>query len=324
MRVGLVLGGGGMFGLAYHAGALAALANDLRWDPRDADVVVGTSAGSIIGALLRVGVPAHDLAASMVGVALLETPPPLAAGLTNRLPAPPFGLRDVLRLPRLPAFGVVARLARPWTIDPVAAAVSVVPDGHADVFEHVPLLAALPRAWPDRPLWVTGVRQHDLQRVVFGHRSARRPALGDAVAASCAVPGYFRPVPVDGIRYLDGGVRSPTNADVLASADVDLAIVLSPLSSQGSGTPASQVPLRRYAARKVGNEQRRLEAAGIRTVVLAPGADVTGPFGSGLLLQDRVRELTTASFLDTGRQLAHPDVADALADLRPTAHAGSA
>jgi predicted acylesterase/phospholipase RssA len=51
--IGLVLGAGGMSGQAYHAGALAALAHDTGWDPRTADVVVGTSAGAVTGALLR-------------------------------------------------------------------------------------------------------------------------------------------------------------------------------------------------------------------------------------------------------------------------------
>ena len=62
MRVGLVLGGGGAVGLAYHAAALAALEHELEWDPRDAEVIVGTSAGAVIAALLRRGVSAADLA----------------------------------------------------------------------------------------------------------------------------------------------------------------------------------------------------------------------------------------------------------------------
>ena len=62
-RIGLVLGGGGIAGMAFHAGVLLALHHDLGWDARDADVIVGTSAGSIVGALLRAGVTPEDLAA---------------------------------------------------------------------------------------------------------------------------------------------------------------------------------------------------------------------------------------------------------------------
>src|SRR5580693_8744093 len=66
--VGLVLGAGGVVGQAYQAGVLAGLERQAGWDPRDADLIVGTSAGSVTGAALRVGVPATDLAASTYGV----------------------------------------------------------------------------------------------------------------------------------------------------------------------------------------------------------------------------------------------------------------
>ncbi len=66
--VGLVLGAGGVVGQAYQAGVLAALQREAGWDARDASIIVGTSAGSVTGAALRVGVPATDLAASLYGV----------------------------------------------------------------------------------------------------------------------------------------------------------------------------------------------------------------------------------------------------------------
>jgi len=66
--IGLVLGAGGVVGQAYQAGVLAALEREIGWDPRLATIVVGTSAGSVTGAALRVGVPATDLAASLYGV----------------------------------------------------------------------------------------------------------------------------------------------------------------------------------------------------------------------------------------------------------------
>ena len=67
MKIGLVLGAGGVTGGAYIAGALAALENDLGFDARSADVIVGTSAGALIGALLRSGISAGDLAAWTIG-----------------------------------------------------------------------------------------------------------------------------------------------------------------------------------------------------------------------------------------------------------------
>ena len=108
-KVGLVLGAGGLVGLAHHAGTLAALENDLRWDPRSADVIVGSSAGSLIGTLLRSGISALELAAWCVGPSddpLLarvrqmeeELPPLGVGGLFRRWSAPGTAFwRRVLR-----------------------------------------------------------------------------------------------------------------------------------------------------------------------------------------------------------------------------------
>src|SRR5580692_1368284 len=70
--IGLVLGAGGVVGQAYHAGTLAALEQVKGWDPREASIIVGTSAGSVTATLLRVGVPASDLAATETGETLSE------------------------------------------------------------------------------------------------------------------------------------------------------------------------------------------------------------------------------------------------------------
>src|ERR1700679_3079396 len=93
--IGLVLGAGGVVGQAYQAGVLSALQRETGWDPRQATIIVGTSAGSVTGAALRVGVPATDLAASLYGVptsrrggAILRTggpsPPRRSARCCNR------------------------------------------------------------------------------------------------------------------------------------------------------------------------------------------------------------------------------------------------
>src|SRR5437868_2709839 len=102
-RVALVLGGGGAMGAAYHAGALTALEQDLGWDAREAAVIVGTSAGSLVGALLRMDVPSSDLAALTVGAAALAASPALVASLSDRPEFPPVTLGSFLRLPRLPS-----------------------------------------------------------------------------------------------------------------------------------------------------------------------------------------------------------------------------
>src|SRR5688572_10729712 len=102
-RVGLVLGAGGVVGQAYHAGVLAALELDLGWDPRTADVIVGSSAGAVTGALLRLGVSSEDLAAWAVDAPLsLESGDLHEALAQGDKEFPPLTWRDLLRRWRLP------------------------------------------------------------------------------------------------------------------------------------------------------------------------------------------------------------------------------
>src|SRR6478735_12821583 len=107
--IGLVLGAGGVVGQAYHAGVLAMLEHDIGWDPRKADVIVGTSAGSITGMLLRVGIPAAELAAWTVRAPLSAEGRVLHQIAGTDVPEfPPFRpLHMVRRLPAPPGWGVV-------------------------------------------------------------------------------------------------------------------------------------------------------------------------------------------------------------------------
>jgi NTE family protein len=307
MRVGLVLGGGGVVGMAYHAGALAALEHDLGWDPRSADVVVGTSAGSVVGALLRRGVPATDLATIAVGAEPRSSPPGVVRALRERPEFPPVRLSSLLiRPPRLPSPALVtAWLRRPWRLDPVSALASVIPDGRLDLAEHaVALEEVLGSPWPDAALWVCTVRKHDLRRIVMGRDVT--PRLASAVAASCAIPGYFRPVDIDGVAYIDGGVRSPTNADVLRRADLDLAVILSPMSGRALPSPSVGTVVRRHARGKVEAERAKLEAAGIATLLIEPGPEVIRALGLDFMSHARVEQIVGTAFLDTGDQLRLP------------------
>ena len=258
MRIGLVLGGGGVVGLAYHAAALAAIEHDLGWDPRRADVVVGTSAGSLVGAMLRRGIPASDLSAIAVGAEPWASPPAVVRALADRPDFPPVRLLSLLgRPPRVPSVGLVtAWLRRPWRLDPVTALASVVPDGTLDLAEHAAAIEeVLGSPWPPDELWVCAVRHRDLRRIVMGRDIV--PRLSSAVTASCAIPGYFRPVEVDGERYVDGGVRSPTNADVLRHTALDLAVIISPMSGRDLRSVGVGPLVRRHARGKLEAERAR-------------------------------------------------------------------
>lgn len=318
MRVGLVLGAGGVTGLAYHAAALAALDHQLGWDPRTAEVVTGTSAGSVVAALLRRGIPAADLSAIALGDEPTSAPGAVARALRDRPELPPVRLHSLVgRPPRLPSRALIgAWLRRPWRVDPVTAIASVIPDGTLDLVEHASALdELLGSRWPDHDLWVCTVRQNDLRRVVMG-RDAAAP-LSPAVAASCAIPGYFRPVQIGRETFIDGGVRSPTNADILRRRALDLAIIVSPMSGHGLGLGATAL-IRRHARAKLDGERKRLLAAGIPSLVIEPGPDVIEVLGSDFMSDARADAIVSAAFADTVEQLRAPVARALLAGLVDT------
>ncbi len=315
MKVGLVLGGGGVIGLTYHAAALAAMELDLGWDPRTADVVVGTSAGSIAASLLRTGVPASDLVAITVGAEALSSPVGTAEALRDRPDFPPVRPGSFLGLPRLPHPALVASwVRRPWRVDPFKALVSMLPEGTLDLAEQTAAIdTLLGDDWPADDLWVCTVRQDDLRRVVFGRDA--EGSLARAVCASCAVPGYFRPVRVDGRAYVDGGVRSPTNADVLRRRDLDLVIIVSPMSGRELGLVGVGNVVRRRSRRTAQDERRVLAKAGIPSVLIEPGPEVIAALGADFMSNANTDAIVLSAFLDTGEQLWAPENAALLAGL---------
>jgi NTE family protein len=110
---------------------------------------------------------------------------------------------------------------------------------------------------------------------VFGRAGAPVVTVGQAVEASCAVPGYFAPVSIDGTRYVDGGMHSTTNADLAASLEPppDLAIVSAPMSAVTGAVPRSQAfSIRHYVRRQLAGEVAALRAVGVKTITFQPTA----------------------------------------------------
>jgi NTE family protein len=315
-RVGLVLGGGGVVGQAYHSGVLAVLEHDLGFDARRVDVVVGTSAGSITGTLLRLGVSAEDLAAWTVKAPLSGEGDVMRHVAATPVPElAPFRPLDVLRRPlRLPGPSMVHRaLTRPWQFRPMAAGMTLLAPGQHDIVEQLAALRELEEqapGWPAAPLWITAVRRRDGRRVVFGRPGTPEAPLHLAVAASCAVPGYFAPVRIGGRGYVDGGVHSPTNAAVLRGLGLDVVLVVSPMSGSAGWRPDLYAAARRHATRLLHREVRALQADGIRTVVFAPGPREQQVMGNDMMSRARLNEVIQESFLAAGRRAAEPEVAD--------------
>lgn len=318
-RVGLVLGAGGVTGGAFHAGVLAALEAEVGWDPRRAGVLVGTSAGSVTASTLRAGLSGADLLARAEGRPLS----PAGRDLMERVGPPhrPAPLRPSTT-PRPPAevAATLGRaLARPLSVRPAVLMASLMPEGAVTTDAISKAIGVLfPDRWPAEPLWLCAVRQSDGRRVVFGREA--RPEVPDAVAASCAIPGYYAPVEIDGDTYIDGAVHSPTNADVLADAvaglELDVVVVSSPMSRQGRQLrPGVFDPVRAWAGGLLDGEVLRLRRRGVHVVLFEPSPDDLAVMGSNAMDPDRRAVVARHAFDSTRRHLDTPSVRSALAAL---------
>ncbi len=275
MRIGFVLGAGGATGHGFHTGVLAALADVAGIEAHDAELLVGTSAGSMVSALLRAGLHADDLYARALG----EPPSARVRDVLGRLGPPPASMPRPRRPgPPRPASlnGLLAAGLRPWNARAGTVAAALVPEGTMSSESiSAPLRRVFGGHWPDRPTWICAVRLDDGKRVVFGREHiAADPA--DAVAASCAVPGWFSPVSIAGTRYVDGGAWSPTNADLVADQELDLVIVSSPMSSTPSASLRRvDAPARLLHHGYLLAEVARLRRRGLRVLSIEPtGADL--------------------------------------------------
>ena len=220
-RYALVLGGGGVTGIAWETGLIHGL-REQGVDLTAADLLVGTSAGSVVGAQLATGLTPSALYAR-------QTTPPDPA--LERAPAIDLSALMSMFATQPPATGplspeVCARIGQ------LALAAPTEPEES----RLNAISARLPiQDWSERKLQITTVDAAD-GRFVIWDKDAGVPLLL-AVASSCAVPMIYPPITIDGRRYIDGGVRSGTNADL--ASGYPLVIVIAPMA----GTPATQAVL---------------------------------------------------------------------------------
>lgn len=302
--IGLILGAGGLTGQAYHAGVLSGIEQATGWDPRSASLIVGTSAGSAAGMYLRLGLSAPDFAALL----RQEELSPAGAELVGRLG--PTGDWTVPTVPRgwnAPHPHLLGQLVRaPWRVRPEALLGVNIPTGRISTESWTAALRPLAGAeWPAEPLWICSVRMDDTRRVVFGRADAPVTDVATAVGASSAIPGYFAPVVIHGRRYVDGGVHSPTNADVVVREPLDLVIVSSPMStSRHAPVRNPSHAARRHFRGRLGQEVRRLERAGIAVVVYQPSEEDLGIMGGRAMDSSRTAEVVRQARVTTLRRLA--------------------
>ncbi len=249
MTSGVVLGGGGIAGVAWEAGIVIGLRR-AGVDLSSAEVIVGTSAGSIVGSHVAFATDLQALAALTSARTGAETAAMPAVDL------------DVILNALAPLFD--------QALDPAearrrvgAAARATAGDEEAHIARIASLLPAAER-WPQRRLLVTAVDTESGEPVAW-HGGSGVP-LGRAVAASCAVPAVYPPVTIGGRRYMDGGVRSVTNADLASGAS---AVIV--LDAVGHLTPRG--PLQ--------DELAALGAAS--TLVITPDDSAAAVMGTNLL-----------------------------------------
>jgi NTE family protein len=198
----LVLGGGGLAGIAWETGVLLAL-TERGLDVRTAERIVGTSAGATVGAQLGSRTPIAELFARQVD----------PAKQSRELTPEGISVADLMELwatfaTEAAESGDPAQL--PLKVGELALnAKTVAESARREIIE-----GRLPdHDWPaDWPLTLTAVDVYSGEVRLFDKDSG--VPLVDAVAASCAVPGIWPPVTIGDRRYMDGGVRSATNVDL--------------------------------------------------------------------------------------------------------------
>jgi NTE family protein len=300
-RRALVLGAGGVIGFAWILGALSALAEITGVDPAAAEVVVGTSAGSVAAALLGCGLPVDAICRHHQGIPAPEDTP-IAFDYGGRGAAlPPLpGLLPAS--PRLALSGLRYR----QRVSPLMAFTGMLPSGRgtlAPVHALVDAIAAdagIGAGWPTSPrLWIVTADYRTGRRIVFGRdpgatardasaRSERRATLADAVVASCSIPAWYPPTVIDGVPYIDGGTVSNTSVDLVRDCAVDEVYVLAPMASVHADRPRSAFGraerwARRWVTRSVLADIAAVRFAGKRVCLLTPGPADLAVMGVNLM-----------------------------------------
>ena len=293
MRVGLVLGGGGLVGASWLMGALEALESETGWSPSEAELIVGTSAGSVVGAMAAHGIPPAFMSAYSSGRALdemaeseqradglaerFEDVLEQAADVASRLTGAEFRLHK-----GLPPIGpgswrmAMTTLLHPMRNAPTALLGGWLPRGFVSTRSISDLVELFVGDWPDHDGFrAVAADYRSGKRVVFGSPGAPPATAAQAVAASCAIPAFYHPVKIGSSRYVDGGLCSPSNLDLVRDEELDVVVCLNPTSSTEGApirTPGDAVSafMRRESGRRLGHEARKVREASTEVLLIQP------------------------------------------------------
>lgn len=281
----LVLGGGGLIGVAWESGVCHGLLEG-GVDVRSYDAFVGTSAGAMIGSRLAAGELPPDP----------DAPRPAGAEGANVDPS----RVDVKALGA--AFKKWSEIERTTPAD--AREIGLIArvlyrDTEADWVKGIGLVSGDPRRWPDKPFFINAVDTETGERVTFDNQHGA--LIGHAIAASASVPGLVASVAIDGKLYMDGQVHSSTNADIVlthprAMKPREVVILMPTNRHTAPGIGA-------HAEREVAAEIEALEAAGCAVRFVTPTAEHAARMGTNLMDAKKMRDAHAVG-LETGRALA--------------------
>jgi NTE family protein len=267
MTRALVLGGGGPVGIAWESGLAAGLA-EKGVDLSSADYIIGTSAGSVVGAQLALGATAASLVAPMLAssgpgdtpAGPNQAPPDLATLISK--------MQELVSSKRPPEQVRAEMGAWALTVKTQLSEDAWV----ANFARMVPN-----KAWPNRRYACTAIDTVDGSLEVWNKDSGVE--LERAVASSCTVPGIFPPVTIRGRRYMDGGMRSPTNADLAKGYDTVVVVAV-------TAGPRNNDMARRFGE-ILDNEVKVLRDSGARVELIIPDEKSLEAFGFNLMDSSR-------------------------------------
>ncbi len=309
-RRAIVIGGGGVLGGTWAVGALSALEAELGIAARDVDLLVGTSAGSVLTALIACGVSTSELRqqygeerVTSGPLAGYEWNPTRATGGSRpewprilRPGSPKLFGSGLLKFGELPLTAVLSGLLPP-------GGKSLERIGHL-VDAVSPLGEWAQGAGGNNPtVWVIAMDYETGRRVVFGRAGAPHASLSEAVMASCAIPGWFAPVVIGNRTYVDGGAVSATSIDVVSYEGFDEVYVIAPMSLTQSDHPKSLTAKlerlwRGVVARTAAAEIADVVADGAQVFLASPSTEDLTAMGTNLMDSTR-RKLVLETSLRT-------------------------
>ena len=311
-RRGLVLGGGGVLGAAWMVGALQALQDEIGIDARDFDAYVGTSAGSILTALLGAGVSVADLVNHQRGDQFESG---RLAGFQFDYAQATGGDRPTRSRPGLGSRELLIHNARQLhQLPPTAVLSAFLPEGRGNLNAVGALIShVVPDGWVARDGVTIVALDYDTgERVPFGRPGVCSATLSEAVMASCAIPGWYQPVRIDDHRFIDGGAWSSTNLDLLAGEGLDEVFVLAPQASFDADAPTQwatrlERQWRSRVTRRVLREVSTVHRRGTEVTILGPGREDLEAMGGNLMDLSRRPAVIETSLRTSVLALREPD-----------------